>query len=689
MKLIKPTLLLLVMLQLFCWNTQSQTMQWAKRGGGVSDQLGEGRESVKHIITDNAGNVFALVTVTKDFLDIDGHLKTAYMYNGYRNADAIVSFSCDGTYRWSKVISNTTGSRFDGNIKLDSAGNVYVVGSNLMSGGNDAAGYMHYDTDFIDPNRVQRDKIVKYSNTGDFIWVKHLTNSTITYDDYTNNVNIGYGALVDINAANHLFIWADLTTGTFFNGALTIAIAGTYMLELDSNGVYVASQKMDYATNNGYIKYYARNNLTGAVYIAGTDRTYATDQTPAVAGGVVLSRKMFMVAFNAQGQVLWVHQNAQPSNVQPTSGLSGLVVEETDGSVYVSGGIVGTGRDTNFYPPDTFAGQTFNVAPDASFSSGLFDAFVMKFNPAGQVIWSKNAWKNVGETSSLCLNGNEVAIGRGMNLANPNYPTQVTSVWEGESIVYTPEIPNGSSGTIIRLNKQTGDLIGFDQSSPLAFNALASDNLGNYYGGGFMSGTTTVGNSTITHNGGESDFFILKAGTSNCGCQVPTCRFKATGAGSAQNVYFKYQGQEVYTSVSWNFGDGSPLSSEVNPTHQFPSSGIYNVCLTATNSCDSYQYCHQIDTTLLKNQQFALDKNENLLLYPNPASEMVFIQWDSKTSDAIIEVYDLTGRLMERTLTNTPTGRWQLNTSRFAVGSYIVFMKENGRVVAQHKLLVK
>jgi hypothetical protein len=170
---------------------------------------------------------------------------------------------------------------------------------------------------------------------------------------------------------------------------------------------------------------------------------------------------------------------------------------------------------------------------------------------------------------------------------------------------------------------------------------------------------------------------------------VPTCKFKASGAGSSQNVYFKYQGQDVYTSVSWNFGDGSPLSSEVNPTHQFPSSGIYNVCLTATNSCDSYQYCHQIDTTLLKNQQFALDKNENLLLYPNPASEVVYIQWASTSNDAVIEVYDLTGRLMDKALTNTPTGRWQLNTSRYATGSYLVFIKENGSVVGQQKLLVK
>lgn len=37
------------------------------------------------------------------------------------------------------------------------------------------------------------------------------------------------------------------------------------------------------------------------------------------------------------------------------------------------------------------------------------------------------------------------------------------------------------------------------------------------------------------------------------------------------------------TTYSWNFGDGSPLSSEVTPTHTFPNPGFYNVVLIASN----------------------------------------------------------------------------------------------------------
>jgi PKD repeat protein len=37
-------------------------------------------------------------------------------------------------------------------------------------------------------------------------------------------------------------------------------------------------------------------------------------------------------------------------------------------------------------------------------------------------------------------------------------------------------------------------------------------------------------------------------------------------------------------SYSWNFGDGTPVSSAVHPTHPYTEVGLYTVVLTATNS---------------------------------------------------------------------------------------------------------
>ncbi len=40
-------------------------------------------------------------------------------------------------------------------------------------------------------------------------------------------------------------------------------------------------------------------------------------------------------------------------------------------------------------------------------------------------------------------------------------------------------------------------------------------------------------------------------------------------------------------TYSWNFGDGSPISFEENPIHNFPENGFYQIKLTAENNCDS------------------------------------------------------------------------------------------------------
>ncbi|MBC7382564.1 MAG: PKD domain-containing protein [Bacteroidia bacterium] len=52
--------------------------------------------------------------------------------------------------------------------------------------------------------------------------------------------------------------------------------------------------------------------------------------------------------------------------------------------------------------------------------------------------------------------------------------------------------------------------------------------------------------------------------------------------------------QSSATTYHWNFGDGTS-STEINPIHTFPKyDSIYIVCLTATNSCNSYTFCDTV-----------------------------------------------------------------------------------------------
>ena len=46
---------------------------------------------------------------------------------------------------------------------------------------------------------------------------------------------------------------------------------------------------------------------------------------------------------------------------------------------------------------------------------------------------------------------------------------------------------------------------------------------------------------------------------------------------------------------TWNFGDGSPVSNDIDGVHSYMSPGIYNVTLTASNTCGADNYIGQVE----------------------------------------------------------------------------------------------
>ncbi len=70
------------------------------------------------------------------------------------------------------------------------------------------------------------------------------------------------------------------------------------------------------------------------------------------------------------------------------------------------------------------------------------------------------------------------------------------------------------------------------------------------------------------------------------------------------------------TAYSWNFGDNSPVSNQVNPSHTYAAYGNYVVMLTATNICGSNNYQ---DTVKLSDVGISENiNNVQFSIYPNP-----------------------------------------------------------------------
>lgn len=64
-----------------------------------------------------------------------------------------------------------------------------------------------------------------------------------------------------------------------------------------------------------------------------------------------------------------------------------------------------------------------------------------------------------------------------------------------------------------------------------------------------------------------------------------------------QPTVFTLAATNTFDSISWDFGDGSPISTEVNPTHIYVNPGTYNVVATITREGDTHDFDEDINIT--------------------------------------------------------------------------------------------
>ncbi|MCB9232468.1 MAG: PKD domain-containing protein [Bacteroidia bacterium] len=86
----------------------------------------------------------------------------------------------------------------------------------------------------------------------------------------------------------------------------------------------------------------------------------------------------------------------------------------------------------------------------------------------------------------------------------------------------------------------------------------------------------------------------------------------------------------------WKFGDGT-TSTAANPVHTYPSGGIYNICLTVTNSCNTATYCRIINVGqgvsygYLMNQGNGDEKGVDI--QPTPDGGFILLGYKGTTSN--------------------------------------------------------
>jgi PKD repeat protein len=635
------TLWLCICLLLLDLSSAAQpSWQWGKRGGSLGDDGGVGNvEDVIDIATDTKGNIYVLGKAYATG-NVDGHV-------GISNFDRLIiaSWNCNGNFRWKKVFGSGS-SCIGRSLRADTLGGVYICGA--MASYNAVGGPGYFDTDSTLNFNNRTLFVVKYDTTGTLKWLKMPQPDTVSVSNPSGAFDM------DVAPNGDVYLYSQLTPGGYDNGAFTITANKLYVLKYNASGLFQnvtplnltvsGSVSVGYGYFNASNAHFKRDHKNGRYYLCGK---YASDFGTMTFGSTNITKPAYLGSFDSNGNNLWTKQNN--GNSFNAGMISGRAVIDDDENIYI-GGIT--------YSGDGWNGHIFTNDFYTTFATSC--PFIVKMDKNGNNIWAVNAQSSGGNNfAGIAMANNTIAC------TGP----YVQLKWGDFKVEQPAGLPKYDN-FLARIDASTGLAIGMDSlKSTYGFeelsSAITSDRNGNFYVGGQFEYDLFVGPNTLSSMGGDVDWFVAKFGSPNCNCTVPTANFShASGSGNTFN--FTYTGTTPYTGISWDFGDGSPAASQVNPSHTYAASGTYNVCVTVTNACGSNTYCKSITTNEVSINK--IPGFEMVNIYPNPATQSITISNIEQGVD--IAVYNTTGQCVIQTLTSG--NKAIIDVSKLSNGIYII-----------------
>ncbi len=620
---------------------QAQQWQWGKRA----------QNRTKEMAVDNHGNTYVLWSVGSQ-ANIDGH---PVMVNGSTDI-GITSFSCDGSYRWTKVIGTTSPDAGFG-IGADTLGGVYVLAQ--LGSGNSSNIYI--DDDDTLPPTMKKMMLLKFDTTGNFLWQRMPEPDNIV----TVTPTAGFNLTVEKNGNTH--IMCVLGIGSYGNGAFSATYStddNIYALKYDKNGNFIGGLHFDVtrpaaAGISSYGFYMMYDPVSTHYYWNGI----RYDPYTISFGGIAITGGNFLTCFSSTGSVLWVQKSN--NNLIPTA-LNGTPAVDHLGNVYVTGYSY---NDFNGGAGDGFGTYNFNN------TMGVW-AFpiLVKFSSSGTVLYANNASGNTDNAGRAVICSNDT-VALGGEYAGGNFE------WGGVSLGVNNQYYNDF---LVRFDAATGNVIRIDtlyssQGVDEYVTVVATDHRGNFYLGGEYSGNITIAGVTHSKQDGYTDGYIAKSGSSDCTCPAPVASFSNTGSGLT--VDFTYTGSANVDSVVWSLGDGSSMTGNVIE-YTYGMSGTYTVCATAYNSCGTHQFCTNLNITGLGiNSAGSLP---DLNVYPNPTSGVLSVKGLQSETNYLI--YSSLGAEVQ---SGVLTPGSDINLKDLNKGCYLLYLQDQKGNIAHIRIMLQ
>lgn len=460
----------------------------------------------------------------------------------YANANAQAP-----AYVWVRQAgTNATGNE----VAADNQGNSYAVGS--------FQGSATFGTTALTSAGNNDIFVVKYDPDGNVLWARRQGG---TSSDAANSI--------DVDGSGNSYV-----TGTY-QGSVTF---GTTTLT-NSGGDDVFVVKYDPAGNVLWARKGGGSSpdVANSITVDGTGNSYVTGtfEGNTTFGTTTLNsagnRDVFVVKYDTAGNFLWARRGGGSS----TDIANGISVDAA-GNSYISGNYQGT--------------ATFGTAP-ALTNSGGDDIFVVKYDPAGTVLWARRAG-----TSNTDLS-NSISV----DAAGNSY---ITGSYQGTITFGTaPPLTNSGNSDVFVVKYDTAGNVVWARragsSSSDTGNSIAVDGAGNPYVTGVYQGSITFGTTSLT-NSGNNDIFVAKY--DGAGNVLWATRASGTNTEIANSIAVDGSGNSFLTGSfqgTTNFGtiqrttsgtaffiaklgtDNSIATSPINPTTYCPGSTV-SVSFTIT-----------------------------------------------------------------------------------------------------------
>lgn len=268
-------------------------------------------------------------------------------------------------------------------------------------------------------------------------------------------------------------------------------------------------------------------------------------------------------------------------------------------------------------------------------------------------------------------------------------PSYCNNIIEGQAEDYTVTVIAKTTPPVANFEyDETGSCLGTIDFTDFSVN---NDSIWQWnFGDG--TGTSTLQNPSYTYQTpGNYNVTLITSNTYGNDTVSKTVKISFIYAdfivtGDLNGVFFTNISTAADSAI-WNFGNDSS-SANYHTTHIYDTTGIYTVTLISYNYKGCYDTVSRevVVTNISANFNSINDQDESscLIIYPNPTSKYVNINYSSdNANNIIVEIFDIIGeKIYSEEFTNTRNLYKQLDLSKYNKGIYLLrIINNDGQII--------